>query len=88
MRQIVGILARRIVCRAREGDVVKAGERFGVMKFGSRMDLFLPTNAKILVKPNDKVVGGVDVIATLGDAPVAERSDATLESRPVSHEVH
>ena len=43
VRQIVGILARRIVCRVREGDVVAAGDRFGVMKFGSRMDVFLPT---------------------------------------------
>jgi phosphatidylserine decarboxylase len=64
-RQIVGILARRIVCRAREGDVVKAGDRFGVMKFGSRMDIFLPATATILVKPGDKVIGGVTVIARL-----------------------
>lgn len=64
-RQIVGILARRIVCRARVGDEVKAGDRFGVMKFGSRMDVFLPATAEILVKPNDRVVGGVTVIATL-----------------------
>jgi phosphatidylserine decarboxylase len=64
-RQIVGILARRIVCRAREGDLVKAGDRFGVMKFGSRMDIFLPATATILVKPNDKVVAGITMIATL-----------------------
>lgn len=64
-RQIVGILARRIVCRAREGDVVNAGDRFGVMKFGSRMDLYLPPTASILVQPGDKVVGGVTVIARL-----------------------
>ena len=64
-RQIVGILARRIVCRAREGDVVKAGDRFGVMKFGSRMDIFLPATATLLVQPGDKVVGGVTVIAKL-----------------------
>jgi phosphatidylserine decarboxylase len=64
-RQIVGILARRIVCRAREGDVVKAGDRFGVMKFGSRMDLFLPDDAALHVKPGDRVIGGVTVIARL-----------------------
>ena len=64
-RQIVGNLARRIVCRAREGDVVNAGDRFGVMKFGSRMDLYLPPTASILVQPGDKVVGGVTVIARL-----------------------
>lgn len=64
-RQIVGILARRIVCRAREGDVVKAGDRFGVMKFGSRMDIFVPSGASVVVRPGDKVVGAVTVIAEL-----------------------
>ena len=64
-RQIVGILARRIVCRVREGDVVKPGDRFGVMKFGSRMDLFLPVTAVLCVRPGDRVVGGVTVIAEL-----------------------
>ena len=64
-RQIVGILARRIVCRAEVGDVVKAGDRYGVMKFGSRMDLFLPRTATILVKAGDKVVGGETRLATL-----------------------
>lgn len=65
VRQIVGVLARRIVCRVKEGDVVHAGDRFGVMKFGSRMDIFIPVNAAIAVKVNDKVVGGVTVIARL-----------------------
>jgi phosphatidylserine decarboxylase len=64
-RQIVGILARRIVCRVKEGDQVQAGDRIGVMKFGSRMDIFLPLSAVIHVKANDKVVGGRTVIATL-----------------------
>jgi phosphatidylserine decarboxylase len=65
VRQIVGVLARRIVCRARVGDDVHAGDRFGVMKFGSRMDVFIPAGASIAVKVNDKVVGGVTVIARL-----------------------
>ena len=64
-RQIVGILARRIVCRAREGDVVRAGDRFGVMKFGSRMDIFLPQDAALRVKPGDKVVAAISVLAEL-----------------------
>jgi len=68
VRQIVGVLARRIVCRVKEGDVVHAGDRFGVMKFGSRMDIFIPVNAAIAVKINDKVVGGVTVIARLAKA--------------------
>ena len=70
-RQIVGILARRIVCRVKVGDEVKAGDRFGVMKFGSRMDIFLPTTAAVKVKVGDKVVAAQTVIAELrtGDTP-------------------
>ena len=68
VRQIVGILARRIVCRAKEGDVVRAGDRFGVMKFGSRMDVFLPRDATLRTKVGDKVVGGVTVMAMLAEA--------------------
>ena len=65
VRQIVGILARRIVCRTREGAEVAAGERFGVMKFGSRMDVFVPIDARVAVKVGDRVLGAVTVIAEL-----------------------
>ena len=65
VRQIVGILARRIVCRTKEGDEVQAGDRFGVMKFGSRMDVFVPTGTEVAVKVGDRVVGAVTVIAVL-----------------------
>lgn len=65
VRQIVGVLARRIVCRTREGADVQAGERFGVMKFGSRMDVFVPASARVTVKVGDRVVGAVTVIAVL-----------------------
>jgi len=64
-RQIVGILARRIVCRVKPGDEVRTGDRMGVMKFGSRMDVFLPLTADIQARVNDKVVAGRTVIATL-----------------------
>jgi phosphatidylserine decarboxylase len=64
-RQIVGILARRVVCRAKNGDEVRAGDRFGVMKFGSRMDVFLPATARIRVKVGDAVRAGETVIAVL-----------------------
>jgi len=64
-RQLVGILARRVVCRVQEGADVRAGERFGIMKFGSRMDVFLPTTAEILVKVGQVVRGGETVIALL-----------------------
>ena len=65
VRQIVGILARRIVCRLSAGQHVNAGDRFGVMKFGSRIDLFLPRSATVLAKVGDKVVGGETTLATL-----------------------
>jgi phosphatidylserine decarboxylase len=64
-RQIVGILARRVVCRVQPGSELKAGERFGIMKFGSRMDVFLPPAAGLKVKVGDTVIGGVTVIAVL-----------------------
>ena len=67
VRQIVGILARRIVCRTREGAEVAAGERFGVMKFGSRMDVFVPLDARVAVRVGDRVVGAVTVIAELAE---------------------
>ena len=66
-RQVVGILARRIVCRVREGDQVQRGERIGLMKFGSRMDVFLPTDADLLVSVGDRVVGGETILARFGD---------------------
>ncbi len=64
-RQIVGILARRVVCRAKIGDEVRAGQRFGIMKFGSRMDVFLPPTATIMVTVGAVVRGGETVIAVL-----------------------
>jgi phosphatidylserine decarboxylase len=64
-RQIVGILARRVVCRVQPGADVRAGDRFGVMKFGSRMDVFLPIAATLTVKVGDLVRAGETVIAVL-----------------------
>ena len=63
-RQVVGLLARRIVCRVEEGQMLERGERVGLMKFGSRMDVFLPMDATLLVSVGDRVVGGETVIAT------------------------
>ncbi len=64
-RQIVGMLARRVVCRVKVGAEVRAGDRFGLMKFGSRMDIFLPTTATIKVQVGQMVRGGETVIAVL-----------------------
>ncbi len=65
LRQIAGALARRIVCYPKAGWMVKQGEELGFIKFGSRVDLFLPLNAKIKVGMNQKVKGGVTVIAEI-----------------------
>jgi phosphatidylserine decarboxylase len=70
-RQVVGILARRIVCRIEEGQVLERGERIGLMKFGSRMDVFLPTTAELRVRVGDAVVGCETVIAELRSADAA-----------------
>jgi phosphatidylserine decarboxylase len=64
-RQVVGLLARRIVCRVEPGDVVERGERIGLMKFGSRMDVFLPLDAQIFVSVGQKVVAGETILAEL-----------------------
>jgi phosphatidylserine decarboxylase len=64
-RQVVGMLARRIVCRVREGDVLERGQRVGLMKFGSRMDVFLPADAELQVSVGDHVVGGETILARL-----------------------
>ena len=65
VKQIAGAVARRIVCPLQVGDPVKVGERFGMIKFGSRTDLILPPEMEILVKPGDRVVGGVTIISRM-----------------------
>jgi phosphatidylserine decarboxylase len=64
-RQITGVLVRRVVCRAKPGDQVSAGDRFGVMKFGSRIDLFLPVGTRLYVGVGARVRAGETVIAEL-----------------------
>lgn len=63
MRQIVGVLARRVVCRAVTGTDVRAGDRFGLMKFGSRMDVFVPLDARLEVQVGDRVRAAETVLA-------------------------
>jgi len=65
VKQIAGILARRIICYVKQGDVVEKGQRYGLICFGSRVDIFLPENSVIRVKVGDRVKGASDVIAEL-----------------------
>ena len=63
VRQVAGFLARRAVCRVRIGDVLGRGERYGMIKFGSRCDVYLPKDSEVIVKLGDKVKAGDTVIA-------------------------
>jgi phosphatidylserine decarboxylase len=63
--QIAGLIARRILCDAREGDAVTAGARFGIIRFGSRTDLYLPEGVRPLVVEGQTMIGGETVIADL-----------------------
>lgn len=65
-KQIAGLIARRIVFKKREGDAVAAGERVGMIKFGSRVDVFLPAGATVRVQKGDRVQGGSSVLAEIG----------------------
>lgn len=64
--QIAGIMARRIVCWAKEGDKLRQGEKYGLIKFSSRTDVRMPRNAEIKVKIGDHVKGGETVLAQIG----------------------
>ncbi|HEY3662480.1 MAG TPA: phosphatidylserine decarboxylase [Chthoniobacterales bacterium] len=65
VRQITGAIARRIVGWSRVGDTLQKGERFGMIRFGSRTEVYLPLSATVLVKVGDRVAGGSSVIARL-----------------------
>lgn len=65
VRQLTGAIARRIVGWSQVGDELKKGERFGMIRFGSRTEVFLPLNAAVVVKVGDRVAGGSTVIARL-----------------------
>ncbi len=63
--QIAGLVARRIVCSVRPGDVVATGSTYGLIRFGSRVDLYLPPGSAVLVRPGQRTVGGETVLARL-----------------------
>jgi phosphatidylserine decarboxylase len=92
-KQIAGLLARRIVFTCRQGDSVERGQRVGLIKFGSRVDVLLPPEARILVKVGERVQGGSSVLAALPNAeielavPAVEEEPAGLLPEPVLGEV-
>jgi phosphatidylserine decarboxylase len=84
IKQIAGVLARRIVCQVKAGDTLRSGERFGLIRFGSRVDLLIPPEFTIYARPGQRVRGGESVLASslsqsTQPTPVAEaRPDRTL----------
>jgi phosphatidylserine decarboxylase len=65
VRQVAGLVARRIVCKVKVGDVLRRGERYGMIKFGSRLDVYLPKDTEIQIKIGDKVKAGQTVLGIL-----------------------
>ena len=80
--QIAGLIARRIVCDLREGDAVRAGQRFGIIRFGSRADLYLPEGVRPLVAVGQTMIGGETVIAELDAMSGSPRPDWHTGRRP------
>jgi phosphatidylserine decarboxylase len=76
VKQIAGILARRIVCRVKKGDALRLGERFGLIRFGSRVDIFIPPEYAVYACPGQRVRGGESILAA-----------ALSQSAPPSHAV-
>lgn len=74
-RQIAGLIARRVVSWKKAGENVALGERIGLMRFGSRMDVWLPREAELLVKPGEHVKGGISVLARWPRKPAAGMLD-------------
>ena len=70
IRQIAGLIARRVVYRLRASDNVTAGDRFGMIRFGSRVDLLVPADSRLLVKEGDRVFGGESIVGYLSGRPV------------------
>ncbi|MGA7159253.1 MAG: phosphatidylserine decarboxylase family protein [Acidobacteriaceae bacterium] len=75
-KQIAGLLARRIVCDIKSGDTVQRGQRMGMIKFGSRVDVLMPADIELRVKPGDRVKGGSSILAVLP----GHSADATQKS--------
>jgi phosphatidylserine decarboxylase len=75
-KQIAGLLARRIVCTLKVGDKVERGQRVGLIKFGSRVDVLMPAEADLRVKTGSRVKGGSTVLAVVPEMPVAEKLSA------------
>ncbi|MCB2154167.1 phosphatidylserine decarboxylase family protein [bacterium] len=87
IRQIAGAIARRIVCDVKKGDSLEHGERYGLIQFGSRVELFLPLDATVKVEPGQKVVGGETCLAVLFEEDVRKGRRPSRESMEANEKV-
>lgn len=78
VKQIAGIIARRIVCRLKDNDSVTIGQRFGMIRFGSRTDIILPVDSRLNISLGDKVLGGQTIIGHLPDRTLTEDRDKAV----------
>jgi phosphatidylserine decarboxylase len=78
-KQIAGLLARRIVCDLQTGDVVQRGQRMGMIKFGSRVDVLMPADVELRVKPGDRVQGGSSILGVLPGYSENAPKNATMD---------
>lgn len=81
-KQIAGLIARRIICHLREGHRVLAGERMGMIRYGSRVDVFFPLEAQVLVKKGQKVYGGETILAQFNEDDTLEVLEENLVEVP------
>lgn len=81
IRQIAGLLARRVVCYLKEGDPVHRGQPMGLIKFGSRVDLFVPESYRVLVKKGDRLKNGATPVATAASATNTAKTANAAEGR-------
>ncbi|MCC6970530.1 MAG: phosphatidylserine decarboxylase [Phycisphaerales bacterium] len=81
--QIAGLVARRIVCKLRDNQAVKQGERFGLIRFGSRVDVYLPPDAEVMVTLGQKTTAGETVLATIPARPEAQGLEVKDQGVPV-----
>jgi len=77
--QVAGLIARRIVCWAEKGDRIRTGSRYGLIRFGSRVDLYLPLNVEVAVSLGDKVKAGETILGTLS---ASEQNDGQPDPQP------
>ncbi len=82
-KQIAGLIARRIICNVTEGQQVTVGQRMGLIRYGSRVDVFFDLSARVLVKKGQKVKGGETILARFISEPTEAAEEARISEEPL-----